>query len=110
MQCSYCFVAGPVVKMTRKELAMELDISPSTATRKVEKLVKLNLVSREIPGTNRRSVSLKLTDTGYKFYSDFQKHKKNFKTRVLQDFSNTEKEALLIALQKINQYSNRFIP
>ncbi|WP_217597666.1 MarR family winged helix-turn-helix transcriptional regulator [Cohnella sp. GbtcB17] len=51
-------------QMSLSELAECLFVGPSTASGIVERMVKANLVSRERPENDRRSISLRLTPEG----------------------------------------------
>ena len=46
------------------DIAAELSVNPSTATRMCERLVRKELVRRERAGADRREVSLSLTEAG----------------------------------------------
>lgn len=92
---------GNEKKCNMKDITKNLNLPPSTATRQVDKLVKLNLVKREIPNDNRRSVILTLTDSGNEAYLNYQEHRSLFVTKILQDFTDEERMTLVKMLQKI---------
>lgn len=54
-----------------KDIYEFLDVNPSAATRRVEKLVKLKLLSRKASKKDRRVVLLELTPNGENLYSKF---------------------------------------
>src|SRR4051794_29295938 len=52
------------------DLAQELRIQPSTATRLCDRLVRRRLVSRRVDPANRREVIISLTEAGGRLVSD----------------------------------------
>ena len=95
-------------KCNMKDITKNLNLPPSTATRQVDKLVKINLVKREIPNDDRRSVILTLTDSGNETYIQYQEHLSLFVTKILQDFTDEERLTLVKMLQKIIDNSKYF--
>ncbi len=91
-----------------KDITKSLNLPLSTGTRLVDKLVELNLVKREIPSENRRSVVLTLTPSGNKIYIQYQEHLTLFITKILQDFTDEERTTLIKMLQRIIDNSKYF--
>lgn len=56
--------------MRSSDLADALDVSPSTATRMCDRLVRAGLIDRVTPEDDRRQVRLTLTPTGTKLVRD----------------------------------------
>lgn len=56
-------------KITQKELCHKLSIAPSTSTRFIDKLEKLNLVTKKMDG---KQTLISLTDKGEKVYLQFR--------------------------------------
>jgi DNA-binding MarR family transcriptional regulator len=84
-----------------KDIIENLGLPSSTATRQVDKLVKLNLIKREIPSENRRTVILSLTDSGQELYLDHQEHQHIVETKLFQSFTDKEKDTLIKLIKKI---------
>ncbi|MFW9773063.1 MAG: MarR family winged helix-turn-helix transcriptional regulator [Candidatus Thorarchaeota archaeon] len=84
-----------------KDIIENLGLPSSTATRQVDKLVKLNLIKREIPAENRRMVILSLTDSGQELYLDHQEHRHIVETKLFQSFTDKEKDTLIKLIKKI---------
>lgn len=84
-----------------KDIIENLGLPSSTATRQVDKLVKLNLIKREIPAENRRMVILSLTDSGQELYLDHQEHRHIVETKLFQSFTDKEKNTLIKLIKKI---------
>lgn len=95
-------------KCNMKDIAMNFNLLPSTATRQVHKLVESKLVNRKIPKKNRRSVVLTLTTSGNKAYMQYLEHRNLFVTKILQDFTDLERKTLVRMLQKIIDNSKYF--
>lgn len=56
-------------EITQKELCQKLSIAPSTSTRFIDKLEKLNLVTRKMDG---KQTLISLTEEGEKVYLQFR--------------------------------------
>lgn len=56
-------------EITQKELCQKLSIAPSTSTRFIDKLEKLNLVTRKMAG---KQTMISLTEEGEKVYLQFR--------------------------------------
>jgi DNA-binding MarR family transcriptional regulator len=86
-----------------KDIASELDISPSTLTSIVDKLVEKGLVQRDFDLEDRRKIQISLTKKG----EDIYKHLVDFRMKVLQPIfeklSPQEIETLKSILQKIKE-------
>lgn len=63
-------------QMSLSELAECLFVGPSTASGIVERMVKANLVSRERPENDRRSISLRLTPEGEALWLQIDERRK----------------------------------
>ena len=92
---------GYKLKCNMKEIIEILSYPPSTATRKVNKLVDLGYIKRFRPQNNRRSVELKLTNKGREVFAQF--HKKRFDPllKIFKEFPEPHIVSFYEILQKI---------
>lgn len=63
-QCHVLMQLDKEDNITLKELSEKMNLDKSTLSRTTDKLVKLDLLVREIPEKNRRTVCLSLTNQG----------------------------------------------
>ena len=92
---------GYKTKCNMKEIITNLNYPPSTATRKVNRLVELGYLRRVRPNNNRRSVELKLTNKGREIFALFHKQRFDPLTQVIKRFSKEEINVFLNVLHKI---------
>ncbi len=84
------------------DLGKRLDISLSTATGIIDRLIEKKLVKREKNGGDRRIVRVVLTDKGRKTNQTYQKQKKELFGRMLDALDSEEQEELIKILEKIS--------
>jgi len=83
------------------DLGKRLDISLSTATGIIDRLIEKKLVKRERNGGDRRVVRVVLTDKGRKTNQTYQKQKKELFGRMLGALDPEEQGELIKILEKI---------
>ncbi len=83
------------------DLGKRLDISLSTATGIIDRLIEKKLVKRERNGGDRRVVRVMLTDKGRKTNQTYQKQKKELFGRMLGALDPQEQGELINILEKI---------
>ncbi len=83
------------------ELGNRLDISLSTATGIIDRLIEKKLVKRERNGVDRRVVRVVLTNKGKKTNQAYQKQKKELFGKMLAALDTKEKGELIKILEKI---------
>ncbi len=83
------------------ELGKRLDISMSTATGIIDRLIEKNLVKRERNGGDRRIVRVVLTNKGKKTDKEYQTQKKELFSKMLGALDHGEQEELIKILEKI---------
>lgn len=76
-----------------KNIVEELNIPPSSATRKVNHLVSSGLIKRDTSDNNRREIRLVLTDEGIALFNSFRNLFASNITQILQKFSEEEKKS-----------------
>lgn len=85
-----------------KEICSILDIPKSTLTSAIDRLERLNYVTRVISKRDRRSYGLILTDEGYEVQSEYLAFEKKLSGYILSGLdTDEEKEMLLELLRKI---------
>ncbi|MHA1940467.1 MAG: MarR family winged helix-turn-helix transcriptional regulator [Candidatus Hodarchaeales archaeon] len=100
---------GNEKKCNLKDVVDYLKLPKSTATRQVDHLVKENLVNREIPDGDRRTVELTLTGKGKKVYTWFQEHLTNVLTTVSQEYSENDLNLALRVFPRLVDLSEEFL-
>jgi DNA-binding MarR family transcriptional regulator len=85
--------------MTVAELAAELGVAPSTASRMCERLVTKKLVRRTIDRTDRRRMRLTLHAAGHELIAASTKRRKQQIARLIKTIPATERQQLSAALQ-----------
>lgn len=85
-----------------KEICSILDIPKSTLTSAIDRLERLNYVTRVISKRDRRSYGLILTDEGYDVQNEYLAFEKKLSGYILSGLdTDEEKEMLLELLRKI---------
>lgn len=83
------------------DIGRKLDISLSTATGIIDRLIDKKLVNRERNGGDRRVVRVVLTNKGKKTNQEYQKQKKELFGRMLGTLDHEEQGELIKILEKI---------
>jgi DNA-binding MarR family transcriptional regulator len=86
---------------TMKDIVNTLALTPSTATRHVDKLVEMGLVDRNLSIFDRRSVILFLTQKGVELDKQFLKHRLATFSSILESFSVKEQDIIIRLMQQI---------
>jgi len=84
-------------------LAERLRVTPSTLTRMVDRLVRLNLVRRQEDCDDRRLVRHYLTPEGAQSLEEMARTARAYLTEILRQFPREKLERLLEALQDLSQ-------
>jgi DNA-binding MarR family transcriptional regulator len=79
-------------------VAAGLDVNPSNASRTCDRLSKAGLLDRRESSTDRRNVTLTLTDAGRRMVDAVTRHRRVAIERVLRKMSVAERERLAKAL------------
>jgi DNA-binding MarR family transcriptional regulator len=102
-QCYAMDAIGAQRNLTLSELAEALYITPSTASRTVEEMVRKGLVSRAEDPADRRAVRLGLTPTGRALFEALQQHLVQRQLTILQQIEPGSRQDVLTALRKLSQ-------
>lgn len=85
---------------TQKELIQALYLSKSGASRRVNKLINLKLVTRIKREDDNRWENLQLTEMGTELYNNFREHRKGFLDLLTDELDNDEKQVFTQVLLK----------
>lgn len=85
------------------EIAAFLGVSQAAASKTVEKLVRLKLVTREIQKSDRRAVSLNLTSRGKGLINRYEALKEEKLKGILESITAEELAALMSGLEKVSR-------
>jgi len=102
-QCYSLDAIGTQGQLTLNELAESLYITPSTASRTVEELVRKGLAERRQDATDRRAVCLTLTPPGQALFEALRQHLVQRQLAILQQIDPSSRRDVLTALQKLSQ-------
>ena len=85
------------------EIASFLGVSQAAASKNVDKLVRLQLVSRDVQKKDRRAASLTLTSLGESIIQEYEELKEErLKTLIDRNFTADELDGLIRGLEKIS--------
>ena len=102
-QCYSLDAIGTRGQLTLNELAESLYITPSTASRTVEELVRKGLAERRQDPADRRAVCLTLTSQGRALFEALRQHLMQRQLAILQQIDPSSRRDVLTALQKLSQ-------
>ncbi len=84
------------------EVANELNVNPSTATRMIDRLCSKKLVSRHISADDRRRLTLELTKSGRRLVSHVLEERESRLSAILDNIPSDMWPALYAALSVID--------
>jgi len=96
-------VIGAHGPMRMKELADKLGITMGTLTVQVDKLVKAEVMVRRPHDSDRRSILVDLTETGFMLYREHDELHLNLSKEITSNLKDSELKTLLSCLQRMNQ-------
>ncbi|HXH09878.1 MAG TPA: MarR family winged helix-turn-helix transcriptional regulator [Alphaproteobacteria bacterium] len=102
-QCYTLDAIGSQGRATLNEVAEALYITPSTASRAVDDLVRKGLVERGQDAADRRAVCLSLTPQGQALFEALRHHLVQRQLTILQQIDPDSRRDVLAALQKLAQ-------
>jgi DNA-binding MarR family transcriptional regulator len=102
-QCYSLEAIGTQGQLTLNELADSLYITPSTASRTIEELVRKGLAARCQNPSDRRAVCLSLTPQGQALYEALRQHLRQRQIAILQQIDPSSRRDVITTLQKLSQ-------
>lgn len=85
-------------QMNLRGLAAALDVAPSTATRMVDRLVDSGLVLRSVPASDRREISLTLTNSGRHTVRTVTERRRRDLRRIVDEIPRNRRAAVARAM------------
>lgn len=98
------YVIGDESSANMKEIAEALDVSVSTPTTTIDRLIKKGCVKRYTGIEDRRNVFVQLTEKGKELYREIVKIKLETTRILLEALSNSEIEFLMEILIKLDKH------
>ena len=89
--------------MRLSDLATELDVDTSTATRLVDRLVRKGLLNRKVEETDRRALRLTLTPAGRGLLRRMTEYRKREIRRVLARLTDEERDSVRAGMQALSR-------
>jgi len=102
-QCYTVDAIGMQGQLTLNDLAETLYITPSTASRTVDDLVRKGLVERRQDPADRRAIRLSLTPQGQALYEALRHHLIQRQMTILEQLDPDSRRSVLTALQQLFQ-------
>lgn len=84
-----------------RQISAHLNVADSTVTMLVDKLVKRNLVKRELSEEDRRIIKVVLTDNGKEIYQEHLRGYQNFCRGMLMTLEESEQDLYVDLMKKI---------
>lgn len=91
---------------TMKDIVNFLNTIPSTATRRVDKLVNNGFVNREVAKSDRRLVKLVLSPKGEELYANFIENRMMGLKIMLEKFDRSDIEGFFTVINGLSQGEN----
>jgi MarR family transcriptional regulator, organic hydroperoxide resistance regulator len=92
---------------TLGELSQHLDISPSTASPLIDRLVRAGLVRREGDPQDRRTVRLRLSAKGRQMFDRHKEERREHMKVFLDHLTEEQRKAMLNALEALDDVVNQ---
>lgn len=83
------------------DLASELGVNSSTATRLIDRLVRRGLVDRQVRAEDRRATSVTITAAGRDVVDAVMRHRRAEARRILRKLPDDSRRALVTALDTL---------
>jgi DNA-binding MarR family transcriptional regulator len=98
-QCHALVEIGRAGRISLNELAEKLDIENSSMSRTVNKLVTGGLAARETDQTDRRYVTISLTESGMKQFEDVEQNMNLYFNNIFAAIPEIKREQVLDSIQ-----------
>lgn len=98
-QCHALVEIGRAKSISLNELSELLNLEKSTMSRTVNNLVTDQLAKRDIDPSDRRYVTISLTDNGYKHYQDIEEKMNLYYKKIYETIPENKKQQVLESMQ-----------
>lgn len=95
--------------ITQSELTQALGIKPGSVSEVLGKLESIDMITRSLSETDRRTAEIKLTEEGKQMAEEAARQREKRHQEMFACLSEKEKETLLSLLEKMNfDWENRY--
>jgi DNA-binding MarR family transcriptional regulator len=98
-------VLGELPGSSADEVSLRTQVEKSLISRALQKLLKRELVARQVDATDRRRQNLTLTDAGKDIYNEIVPVSYEYESALVECFSDEEREQLNLLLNKLNAHA-----
>ena len=98
-------VLGELPGSSADEVSLRTQVEKSLISRALQKLLKRELVARQVDETDRRRQNLTLTDAGKDIYNEIVPVSYEYESELVECFSDEEREQLDVLLNKLNAHA-----
>jgi len=100
-------VLGEYPGASADEVSVKVQTEKSIISRALQKLLKRQLVDREVDQTDRRRQNLKLTKTGYEVYQQNVPLSYDYENKLLECLSSEEQQQLDALIDKLYEHAGK---
>jgi len=100
-------VLGEYPGASADEVSVKVQTEKSIISRALQKLLKRQLVDREVDQTDRRRQNLKLTKTGYEVYQQNVPLSYDYENKLLECLSSEEQQQLYALIDKLYEHAGK---
>jgi len=100
-------VLGEYPGASADEVSVKVQTEKSIISRALQKLLKRQLVDREVDQTDRRRQNLKLTKTGYEVYQQIVPLSYDYENKLLECLSSEEQRQLDALIDKLYEHAGK---
>ena len=102
VQCNTILEIGKEYGISLNKLANLLEVDKSTMSQTISKLVKQNLVNRDLDIEDRRYVSIVLTEEGQKAFTNIKNGKDKYYAGLYASIPEDKKNRIIDSLRTLN--------
>jgi len=92
---------APEEKISGTEVSKKMNLSPSRASRVIDRMVQKGFLVREIDPSDRRKCTIYLNQKGITLKNQIDRLKKQCESRIRQQLSQPEVDSLAFSLEKL---------
>ena len=99
---SLCLITIPFNGISQSSLSKKLNLDVSTLSRNLDKMIKMELIKKEISHFDKRSFKISLTSKGHKIYDQIIKTIENDLNKAFNTLDLDEKDQMIEIFNKVN--------